>query len=256
MDSPRSSFRTATLLRSLGALFTAVAIVVAAALLSGAWKKTHPTNENSINVTGLASKDFQSDLIVWSGSFSRKEPVMKDAYDQLKKDAETLKSYLASKGIKESDIVFSAVDITRDFEEIRNDKGNVVGQKFTGFTLRQNVSVSSNDVDRVELVSRQVTDLIEQGVELYSNPPAYYYTKLAALKLEMLSAATQDARTRAEKIATNAKSGLARLRNASMGVFQITAQNSAEEFTYGGAFNTTSKWKTASITVRLEFELD
>jgi hypothetical protein len=243
-------------LRSLGALFTALAIVIAAALLSGAWKKSHPTEENSISVTGLASKDFQSDLIVWSGSFSRSAPVMKDAYEQLKRDAETLKSYLVSKGIKESEIVFSAVDINRDFEDIRNDKGNVVGQKFTGFTLKQSVSVSSHDVDRVESVSRVVTELIEQGVELYSNPPAYYYTKLAELKLEMLSAATQDARSRAEKIATNAKSGLARLRNASMGVFQITAQNSAEDYTSGGTFNTSAKWKTASITVRLEFELE
>jgi hypothetical protein len=38
-----------------------------------------------------------------------------------------------------------------------------------------------------------------------------------------------------------------------MGIFQITAQNSSEEYTYGGAFNTASKNKTASVTVRLDF---
>jgi hypothetical protein len=38
-----------------------------------------------------------------------------------------------------------------------------------------------------------------------------------------------------------------------MGIFQITAQNSDEEYTWGGAFNTSDKLKTASITVRMEF---
>ena len=41
-----------------------------------------------------------------------------------------------------------------------------------------------------------------------------------------------------------------------MGVFQITGQNSSEDFTYGGSFNTFSKNKTANITVRLEYEVD
>ncbi|NTW32997.1 MAG: SIMPL domain-containing protein, partial [Bacteroidetes bacterium] len=43
------------------------------------------------------------------------------------------------------------------------------------------------------------------------------------------------------------------LKRADMGVFQITAQNSSEEFSYGGAYNTFSKNKTASITVHLDF---
>ena len=69
----------------------------------------------------------------------------------------------------------------------------------------------------------------------------------------MLSDATEDARLRAEAIATNAKSKLGKLKKADMGIFQITAQNTSEEYTYGGAFNTSSKNKSASITVRLNF---
>jgi len=38
-----------------------------------------------------------------------------------------------------------------------------------------------------------------------------------------------------------------------MGVFQITGQNSNENYSYGGTFNTTSKNKTASITLRTEY---
>jgi len=41
-----------------------------------------------------------------------------------------------------------------------------------------------------------------------------------------------------------------------MGVIQITAKNSAEDYSWGGSFNTSSKLKTASITIRLEYEID
>ena len=38
-----------------------------------------------------------------------------------------------------------------------------------------------------------------------------------------------------------------------MGIFQITGQNSGEEFSWGGTFNTESKNKTASITMKLTY---
>jgi hypothetical protein len=41
-----------------------------------------------------------------------------------------------------------------------------------------------------------------------------------------------------------------------MGVFQIVAQNSSEEYSWGGSFNTTSKRKTATITVKLDYETE
>ena len=94
------------------------------------------------------------------------------------------------------------------------------------------------------------------GIEFQSQEPRYYYTKLASLKLEMLASASKDAYNRAEQIAKNAGGGLGGLRNAQMGVFQITGQNSDEEYSYGGAYNTSSKNKKASITAKLEFAIN
>ena len=39
-----------------------------------------------------------------------------------------------------------------------------------------------------------------------------------------------------------------------MGIFQITGQNSNETYSWGGTFNTWSKEKTASITMKLDYE--
>ena len=77
--------------------------------------------------------------------------------------------------------------------------------------------------------------------------------KLADLKVEMISKATSDAKARAEKIAENSGGKLGELLSAKMGIFQITGQNSNENYSWGGAFNTSSKEKTASITIKLEY---
>ncbi|MFN5427612.1 MAG: SIMPL domain-containing protein, partial [Bacteroidota bacterium] len=46
------------------------------------------------------------------------------------------------------------------------------------------------------------------------------------------------------------------LKNANQGIFQIVAQNSNEDYSWGGSFNTSSKKKTATITMKLDYEID
>ncbi len=232
-------------------IIVAVAIIIASILLGHAWKRTHVGNE-SISVTGLAKQDFVSDLIVWDGYFTAESKNTKMAYSELKQDAEIIKKYLISKGIKEKEIIFSSVTIESDYEYVSDKEGHSI-KEFKGYILTQNLKIESKEVDKVENLSREASELIDLGVNFVSSAPEYYYTKLAELKIKMLSMATEDAHNRAEAIATNAKSNLGNLRKADMGIFQITAQNSSEEYTYGGAFNTASKNKTASVTVRLDF---
>jgi hypothetical protein len=239
-------------MNKINVIIISAAIVLSAALLGHAWVKTHES-KTSISVTGLSSKEFISDLIVWKASFNRKAPALKDAYSALKKDAGEIKKYLLAKGLNENEIVFSSVDIRKDYDKVKEN--NFVKEIFTGYSLTQSVKIEAHDVDKIEFISRQVTELIDSGIELYSEAPQYYYTKLSELKIEMLAAASKDAHNRAEKIIENAGGKLGRVRVADMGVFQITAPNSSEEYSWGGAFNTTSKRKTASITVKLEFQI-
>lgn len=232
-----------------------LAVILTAFILSGAYKNRNNSN-NIISVTGLGEKDFVSDLIVWSGWFIKKNMVLKDAYADLDRDRENIKKYLISKGIKDNQIIFLAVDINKEFEQTYDNYGNRQSSIFTGYRLSQNVQIESNEVNKVEEISRQVTELINTGVEFYSNSPQYYYTKLSKLKIEMIAAATKDANLRAQKIAENAGGEIGHLKNANMGVFQIVAQNSSEEYSWGGSFNTSSKRKTATITVKLDYEVE
>jgi hypothetical protein len=104
-------------------------------------------------------------------------------------------------------------------------------------------------------MSREITTLLQQGIELNSSSPSYYYSRLNELKIDLLAKASADAKQRAESIATNSGGKLGDLKKANMGVFQITGRNSNEDYSYGGAFNTTSKEKTASITLKVEYQV-
>ena len=239
----------------LNTIIIGLAIVITAFVLSGAYKNRNQKS-NTISVTGLGEKDFVSDLIVWSGSFVKKNTDLKSAYSDLNKDQESIKNYLVTNGVNEKNIIFSAVDIDKEFTDNYDNNGRRISSVFTGYRLTQSVQIESNEVDKVEDISRQVTELINSGIEFYSNQPQYYYTKLSKLKIEMIAEATKDANVRAEKIAENAGGELGKLKNANMGVFQIVAQNSSEEYSWGGSFNTSSKRKTATITVKLDYEVE
>ena len=60
--------------------------------------------------------------------------------------------------------------------------------------------MKSADVKLVEKIAKGVTFLIKDGVELQSWEPAFHYTKLDDLKIEMLGGAAADAKERAQEI--------------------------------------------------------
>jgi uncharacterized protein len=233
----------------------ALAAIVCFWTLGNAYKYKYKATE-TINVTGLAEKDFVSDQIVWTGNYSRKMMDLKAAFTLLKEDESKIRTYLKEKGIEDNEMVFSAVNLNKDFDRKTDANGREIGNEFTGYNLKQDVTVDSKNIDKVEKISREVTELIQSGIEFNSSSPSYYYTKLAELKLDLLAKASADAKQRAETIAKNSGSGLGKIKKANMGIFQITGKNSNEDYSYGGAFNTSAKNKTASITTKIEYAVD
>ena len=236
----------------ISSIIIGVTVILGLWILANAYKYKFESTE-TISVTGLAEKGFTSDLIVWSGSFNRYGFELKSAYASLKQDEAAIKAYLNLKGIVDSSIVFSAVTTTKNFQRKYDEKGNEISAEFSGYTLTSNVRVESRDINRVEKLSREITELLERGIELNSNAPEYYYTRLNELKIDLLAKASEDAKTRAETIAKNSGGSLGGIKKATMGVFQITGKNANEDYSYGGVFNTSSKEKTASITLKVDY---
>ncbi|MEO5650709.1 MAG: SIMPL domain-containing protein [Ginsengibacter sp.] len=242
-------------MRNISFLVIGISFIIGLFILGNAYKYRSTAME-TITVTGSAENDFVSDLIVWRGSYSRKSMDLKSAYAQLKNDENIIRAYLSGKGISSNELEFSSVNINKEFNYKTDENGRSLGQIFTGYNLTQNVKVESSNVDKIAQISREATELIEKEIEFNSSSPLFYYTKLTEVKMDLLAKASADGKKRAEIIAKNAGNSLGKLKKATLGVFQITGKNSDEDFSYGGTFNTSSRNKTGSITIRMEFATD
>ncbi len=231
----------------------ALAIIICAIVLGRAYTYKY-RSQDTIVVTGLGETEFVSDLIVWAGSLTAESQSAAAGYAQLEANKQKVQKYLTEKGIP-ADAVVGFVDVDKQYESVYSANGNWAGQRFTGYMLRQRFTVESTDVEKVEVVSREISSLIAQGVSIEAYAPDYYYTKLDDVKMGLIETASADARTRAEKIASNAGTKIGRVASARMGVFQITGANSNEEFSAGGSFNTSSRTKKARITMRIEYRV-
>jgi hypothetical protein len=238
----------------LGYLIVAIAIIIAVFIATTAYKYRFKSAE-TITATGSAETDFISDQIVWRGTFTRQGYELKPVYSSIKSDEAIVKQYLNAAGIADSSIVFSSIDVQRNYSSQYDENGRAMGSTFSGYTLNETVTVDSRNIAMVEKLSREITGLLERGIELNSIPPSYYYSRLNELKIDLLAKASQDAKLRAETISKNSGASLGGISKASMGVFQITGKNSNEDYSYGGVFNTSSKEKTASITLRVEYRV-
>jgi hypothetical protein len=231
----------------------ALAVALVLSSIVGAWAYTHAKNgEQVITVTGSARKRIKSDLVVWRAGVSYQAPQLSEAYKALSDNIPKVKQYLISKGVREDQITISSISSTTLHE--KNSNGEETGQ-ITGYSLRQELEVRSNDVDKIEKLAREATELINQGILLESSPPEYLYTKLGDLKIEMLAEAAKDAKVRAQQIASSTGSSIGSVRTARMGVMQITPADS-NDVSDSGMNDTTSLDKDITAVVNVGFAVD
>jgi len=228
-----------------------IGLIIAALIIGGTWRKVS-RNSVTITVTGSASKQIRSDLATWDGNYTVSSTTLTDAYSKLQATQSKVKSYLVSKGFSEDKMKFTSINTTTLY--VHNDKGTVTDQ-VSGYKLSQGVSIESNDVDKIDQLSREATELINQGVEINSSPPEFYYTKLGELKIEMIGLASKDAKSRAEQIANSTGNKIGEVRSSKMGVIQVTAKNSTDVSDYG-VNDVSSLDKTITAVVSMSFSIE
>ena len=231
----------------------ALAVAIVLASIIGAWAYTrNKANEQTITVTGSARKRIKSDLVVWTATVTYSAPEPSGAYTALRERVPRVRQYLISKGVPAEQIVVSSV--TTSTQRSRDENGQETGA-VTGYTMSQTIEVRSTDVEKITRISREVTELIDQGILLESSAPQYLYTKLGDLKIEMLAEAAKDAKARATQIASSTGSTVGSVRSARMGVMQITAADS-NDVSDSGMNDTSSLEKDITAVVNVSFAVD
>jgi hypothetical protein len=204
-------------------------------------------DSNVISVTGSAKKDVVSDTGKLYISFSRpaKVSTLGITYNEMNKDSEKIITYLKSKGLTDGEIVINSVnaeDVWDQNERLRKD-----------YTLRQSIEVMSPNVNLIDSVSKDITNLAQNGVILNVNA-SYTYSKLAEERVSLLSQAVDDAKLRAEAIASKSNKKINDIQSASSGVVQVLSPGSIEVQDYG-SYDTSTINKTVMITTKVSFSL-
>lgn len=245
-------------LRPFGLLGIAVAGVLATYIASSTWERVRVRPvARTIEVTGSAKKRIVSDLIEWTATIEASATDRKEAYQILHTGASRAQDFLRKSGVPEAEISLSSASVDQVFETEYVGTGDerIERQVAKGFDASQSLVVRSTNVALVEKVSREVTQLLEEGINVSSADPSYFYTKLGDVKIEMLAEASKDARTRAENIIGSAGGAeLGKLRAADMGVINVNPANSTQG-SWDGNNDTTSLEKDIITIVHATFEL-
>lgn len=215
----------------------------------GAYAYYNKDSNDSLSVTGSASKEVVSDSAKFSGNFSRivKISALKSGYNQIAEDLKIVKAFLKEQGIDDKNVTISTVFMNENYN-YKSDGS----QSEKEYNLMQQVEVSSSDIDKITTLAQQTQNLINKEVVFSTNPVEYYYTKLPELRVSLLSDAIKDAKARASKMAEATGKSIGGLKSAASGVVQVLPSNSLEVSDYG-TYDTSKINKNVMVTVRAAF---
>jgi len=231
------------------AVVVGLSLIAAAAVGSFTFYRVR-SFDNTLSVTGSAKQSVTSDTVKWNAMFSRivQQADLKAGYAQMTDDREAVMDFLEGAGLTEAEIDISPVQLEENYRY--NADPNAPRE----YTLRQTVRVQSANVEKVtDLADRN--DLIDAGLIFATQNLEYYYSKLADLRVSLLSAAVQDAQARASAIAASTGKSVGTLKSASMGVVQVLQPSSTDVSDYG-SYDTSTVEKEVMVTVRTSFVLE
>ncbi len=235
----------------LPSILVSTALLLVGIIFSVTWRSNSKANE-TITVTGSAKMEIISDLGILRGTISSSAFTAQDAYRLLIQQKPALEKYLNEKGFAKEKLEYQTMNSYPTYEY--NAQGYSTN-RILSYNYNQRFEIKSNDVELIKKISLELTSLIEKGVNVIVDPPEYHYTNLAKIKIEIQAEAAKDAMIRAQRIAEATGGSLGNMRNARMGVLQITPKLSTMISDYG-MNDVSSIEKEITSVVTASFEID
>lgn len=204
--------------------------------------------DNSISVTGSARKSVVADNAKLSITLRRTASfnTLSGSYRVMNANSDKVKAEILKAGFVESDL-----SITPPSADQIYDNTNRPAEE-RQFDVRQYIDIRSNDLPKIEALSRSITNISEAGLIVEVRPVEYTYTKLADIRGELFAEAIKDARVRAEAIASTSGGKVGKIKSAATGVVQVLTPQSVDVSDYG-AYDTSSINKEVMVTARASF---
>lgn len=236
-----SFLREPTTLRWFGAAgIAALGMIVGGYLLgNGLLRAKHA--ERAVTVRGVAEREVTSDLATWTISYSATSSDLASAQAKVRADTATIEEFFAGLGFPKEALQPTGANVS----SFQTDG-------VTTYTVRQRLSLRTEDVARAQKAVAQQFDLVGRGVFLEEGSGmSYTFTKLNDIKPAMVAEATRDARASAEQFAEDSGSQVGAIKDATQGYFTIEARDGDS----GGWGVSDSPYKKVRVVTTITFSL-
>jgi len=197
--------------------------------------------DRSVTVRGLAERDVTADLATWTIAYSATAHDLASAQASIDRDTASIRAFFKELGFPAEALQPTGVNVSQYTQD-----------GITTFTVRQRMTLRSNDIARAERAVRRQFELVRRGVVLEEGSGmAYTFTKLNDIKPAMVAEATKDARAAAEQFASDSGTGVGGIKSATQGYFSIDARDGEAE----GWGVTDSPFKKVRVVTTIDFYL-
>ncbi len=199
--------------------------------------------DRAVTVRGLAERDVTADLATWTIAYSAKAGDLQTAQAKIDNDTQSIRSFFSTLGF--------------DADALQPTGANVSQYNENGvptYTVKQRLSLRTTDIKKAEAAVKRQFDLVKKGVALEEGSGmGYTFTKLNAIKPEMIALATKDARKSAEQFAQDSGTDVGSIKSATQGYFEVTARDGDSAAGWGVS---DSPYKKVRVVTTVEYYLD
>ena len=227
--------------------------IAAGGFFAGAGFARAHLGDRYVSVKGIAEREARADLALWPLHLVVNGNDLAAANARLNSQVGAARAFLARHGIDTALTELQGFSVS---DAYANAFGENAGRILSRYVIRQTIMVRSSDPDRVLAASQQVSELVRAGVvlssggEYGSGGPTFLFTRLNALKPQMIAEATARAREAAQQFAADAHSRLGGIRQASQGLFEILPRDQAPGIQEGSEIA-----KTVRVVTTVEYTL-
>lgn len=223
------------------ATIAAIGIVLGGYLLGDGLLRAKEA-ERSVTVRGLAERDVTANLATWTISYSASSTNLAQAQGKVRRDTESIEAFFDDLGFPESALQPTGANVS-----------SYTNDGVTTYTVRQRLSLRTEDIERAQRAVAQQFDLVGRGVFLEEGSGmSFSFTGLNDIKPEMVAEATRDARAAAQQFAEDSGASVGAIKSATQGYFSIEARDGN-----GGGWGVSdTPYKKVRVVTTVNFSLD
>ena len=229
----------------IAAVILAIGIVAGGYLLGDGLRRARMA-DRAVTVRGLAERDVTADLATWTINLTAQGNELGAVQAEVDRDTRTVARFLRDAGFPEDSVTDAGGGVSQFYDSDRGENR---------VTINRRIQLRTTDVPRARQTYARQFDLIRQGVAVQEGSGIQYvFTRLNAIKPQMIAEATQDARRGAERFASDSGTAVGGIRAATQGYFSIGARDGAStEEGYGAG---DSPFQKVRVVTTIEFYLD